>query len=322
MSTFSNYTLPNPFTPLAFLPPELAKSSQLATFLQMIAFGVFLLDIFTNIGSDYEIIVRHKVKLPTLVYFISRLSTMAWVITATIIMGMWYPYPEESDYCNADTQWTKFKGGADINCVQAGTVTTSLISSLRVRAIYNEKKPVQRFFLTMWIFNVMGDALSFLVITMGQSPSIPIKICAFIAVRRKLIAIAFFMRLLHDSLVFFAISYRLWRLSEVIQDYRDRDPENKRLWDRICSMLFSGNNMPPFSRLLLKDGQLYYLISTLSIVAVVVLVFMPGVDDNYLAFALNSNLGLFNCMAGYVFRDVKLGRIREETISDSYQANH
>ncbi|THU76344.1 hypothetical protein K435DRAFT_705004, partial [Dendrothele bispora CBS 962.96] len=196
MNTFSNSTLPNPFTPLALLPPELVNSLQLVIFLQMTVFGVFLLDIFTNIGSDYEIVVRHKVKLPTLVYFISRLSTMAWVITATIIMG-----------------------GADINCVQAGTVmkitmflvkvTTSLISSLRVRAIYNEKKPVQRFFLTMWIFNVVGDALSFLVITMGQSPSIPIKICAFIAVRRKLIAIAFFMRLLHDSLVFFAISYRL-----------------------------------------------------------------------------------------------------------------
>ncbi|THV03089.1 hypothetical protein K435DRAFT_716076 [Dendrothele bispora CBS 962.96] len=308
MSTFSNSTLPNPFTPLAFLPPELSNSLQIATFLQMIAFGVFLSDIFTNLGKDYEITVKHKVgrRLPTFVYFMSRLSTIALMVTTTIIMG-----------------------GADINCIQAGIVmkitmfmtkvTTSLLSFLRVRAIY-EKKLVRNFFLVIWIINVVGDALSFLVMSTARFPSIPIKICTFTGVHRELIAVAFFVRLLHDTLIFFAISYRLWRLSEALQPYQDRDSGAKQFWDRI-RMFFAGHNMPPFSRLLLKDGQLYYLISTLSIVIVVILVFIPTVDDYYLAFALTSYLAVFNCMAGHVFRDVKLGRIREKVLSDSYQAN-
>ncbi|KAK7443784.1 hypothetical protein VKT23_015565 [Stygiomarasmius scandens] len=300
----SNSTLPNPYTPLAFLSPESAQSLRVATYLQMGAFGVFLSDICINLSSDYEILTKRKVGPPTIVYIISRVSTLVFEIMVSLLIG-----------------------GATVDCKSMGIVietamfitkaTTSLLSSLRVRAIYNGTPKVQRSFLLLWLINVAGDCLSFLVVRADQLPNVPIKMCYFVRIHRDLIAVAFFIRLLHDTLVFSAISYRLLTLSPVQERLEGGfNPKVTKIRDQIIEF-FTGSNMPLFSKTLLKDGQLYYLVSTLSIVIVVVLVFVHAVEDNYLVFALTTYVAVFNSMACYVFRHVKLGRIREETISDS-----
>jgi len=136
--------------------------------------------------------------------------------------------------------------------------TTSLLSFLRVWAIYDGKKRVQYFFLGLWLCNVGGDSVTFLVIRGEQIHFIPIKVCIFGPLRRIYIAIAFFVRLLHDTLVFLAISYRLSSLSRVTEDLQRNFGVVEKGRNGIFAF-FSGNNMPLFSRAFLKDGQIYYL---------------------------------------------------------------
>ena len=81
--------LPNPFTPLAFLPPPLANQLEASRYLFAATVGVrsnrhlpgridlhlaqaYVWDIGLNLGNDYTLLFKHRVRFPTIVYFMSR----------------------------------------------------------------------------------------------------------------------------------------------------------------------------------------------------------------------------------------------------------
>ncbi|KAF7335968.1 hypothetical protein MSAN_02310300 [Mycena sanguinolenta] len=69
----SNATqLPNPFTPLAFLPPDLATQFEVSRYLYAATLGAYVWDIGLNVGDEYALLFKHKVNFPTIVYFFSR----------------------------------------------------------------------------------------------------------------------------------------------------------------------------------------------------------------------------------------------------------
>ncbi|KAF7336007.1 hypothetical protein MSAN_02314400 [Mycena sanguinolenta] len=73
--------LPNPFTPLAFLPPALASQLEVSRYLIAATLGAYVWDIGLNLGNDYALLFKHKVRFPTMVYFFSRASTLALILT-------------------------------------------------------------------------------------------------------------------------------------------------------------------------------------------------------------------------------------------------
>jgi hypothetical protein len=115
----------NPYTPIALLPPNVAREAQNTVYVQIGTLGVcilfslcisqvdilwnlkndfysflqmFLWDILTNLRGDYQIITmgpssttgRSKIGLPIIVYFFSRMTTLASQLSSTLLM---------SEYC-------------------------------------------------------------------------------------------------------------------------------------------------------------------------------------------------------------------------------
>ncbi|KAF9455547.1 hypothetical protein BDZ94DRAFT_1316123 [Collybia nuda] len=64
----------NPFTPMAFLSPELAYEKAITTYISIGMLGVLSWDILVHLGADYELLKRHRVGVPTLAYHLSRSS--------------------------------------------------------------------------------------------------------------------------------------------------------------------------------------------------------------------------------------------------------
>jgi len=82
--------LPNPFTPLAFLPPDIAFQITIASYILVGTLGVsstllgisqynlihlnqvLVWDILNNIGGDFKLLFKHRISLPTIAYFLSR----------------------------------------------------------------------------------------------------------------------------------------------------------------------------------------------------------------------------------------------------------
>lgn len=78
----------NPYTPLAFLPPDLASQFEVSRYIYAVTLGVshrparfetwlswpqgYLWDIAVNFNNDYKLIFVHTIRLPTVVYYLSR----------------------------------------------------------------------------------------------------------------------------------------------------------------------------------------------------------------------------------------------------------
>ncbi|KAJ6461009.1 hypothetical protein C8R45DRAFT_1028964 [Mycena sanguinolenta] len=58
--------LPNPFTPLAFLPPALASQVEVSRYLYAATLGAYVWDIALNLGNDYRLLLKHRVGFPTI----------------------------------------------------------------------------------------------------------------------------------------------------------------------------------------------------------------------------------------------------------------
>ncbi|KAF7336002.1 hypothetical protein MSAN_02313900 [Mycena sanguinolenta] len=72
--------LPNPFTPLAFLPPALASEFEVSRYLYAATLGAYVWDIGLNLGNDYTLLFKHKIRFPTIVYFLSRVFTLGFIL--------------------------------------------------------------------------------------------------------------------------------------------------------------------------------------------------------------------------------------------------
>ncbi|KAF7374697.1 hypothetical protein MSAN_00354700 [Mycena sanguinolenta] len=76
--------LPNPFTPLAFLPPALASQFEVSRYVSGATLGAYVWDIGLNLGNDYDLLFKHRIRFPTIVYFLSRASTLAYILACFI----------------------------------------------------------------------------------------------------------------------------------------------------------------------------------------------------------------------------------------------
>ncbi|THV02308.1 hypothetical protein K435DRAFT_565226, partial [Dendrothele bispora CBS 962.96] len=281
----------NPLTPLALLPPSLAYDVQTTSYILVGIVGMFTWDLLTNLEGDYRLLTKFKVGLPTLTYFLSSIREMKLQrLTLHLEAGA-------TVNCHTTTEFVKA-------FFFAGIGTTTLLFYLRVRAIYNDNKVVRLLFLFLWLANLCIHSLDFLFVN-GVHLG-PTDMCIFTDLKRVYAIVTATSIVIYDTMVFLAISYRLWRNS-VLNMEEGVQSERGLAFDRTrTTSFFSGRGLPAFSKTLLQEGQVYYLISFFAALLVVVMLVLPGISDYYHVIMISPHIALVNSMACRVFRNVKL----------------
>jgi hypothetical protein len=129
-----------------------------------------------------------------------------------------------------------------------GTSGSALLWLFRLRAIYGGNRIVTFIFGSLWLALVGASVtlpIAGVITTSLENPP------GCLVVRSKKYDGAFGIILtVYDTLVFLAISYRLASIFP--------KTEQQTQWEQIKA-LFSGSNLPAFSKTLFTDGQMYYL---------------------------------------------------------------
>ncbi|EGO01350.1 hypothetical protein SERLA73DRAFT_167446 [Serpula lacrymans var. lacrymans S7.3] len=272
----------NPYTPMAFLPPDLAFQEQTSSYVLVGAAGAMVWDILTNINSDYKLLFKQRIGLPTIVYFISRIAALFYVLISTIFDSA--PVGRCSIYQGA------------INVSYPITVpATSLLFFFRIRAIFTGNNYIISFFFALWLA-VLGGSLTLLKGVRASTIG-PTQYCIN-SVIEPYVGATVIMPLVHDTLVFLAISWCLVSNSHINYNATSR-------WKAL-----SGHYLPNFSKSLLRDGQLYYLITVGGNLLTTIMVFVPSVSVPYRTMFTVPNVMLTNAMACHVFRSTKIDLIR------------
>ncbi|EMD35665.1 hypothetical protein CERSUDRAFT_96777 [Gelatoporia subvermispora B] len=287
--------LPNLFTPMAFLPPDIAYQTTIGSYILIGSLGAFVWDLLTNLQNDYKLLFKCRIGLPTAVYFLSRVSSLFYVLASTIfetapigrcallekIVDIMYPISVSS---------------------------TCLLFFFRIRAVFDRSNIIVALFFVVWL-SVVGGTLT--IVTAVKSINIgPTNYCLNASLKSYASA-AGITPLIHDTLVFVAISLRLLMNSRV--DWR-------RDWKLQARAFVTGEYLPVFSRALLQDGQLYFMFTVGSNLLTVAMVYATGVPVTYRTMFTVPNIMLTNSMSCRVFRNTKFGLFRD--ISMSTMATH
>ncbi|KAL4245209.1 hypothetical protein ABKN59_010260 [Abortiporus biennis] len=117
----TNTTLPNPLTPLAFLPPDIAHQVQVAQLLVMAVIGAWMWDYLMFLYEEYSMFIKHKLALPDVVYALSRIVAISYIAMLIIYAGG----PIAHNNCNEVDKAAAWTGVITIT----GRLTKALIQS-------------------------------------------------------------------------------------------------------------------------------------------------------------------------------------------------
>ncbi|THU98148.1 hypothetical protein K435DRAFT_38204 [Dendrothele bispora CBS 962.96] len=282
--------LPNPTTPLAFIPQPIADTIQLAIYVSIGSTAMFVWDILINISKDWRLITQHDITLPTIVYFTSRFCTLGTLLAITIFFTA-----RLSDCQAAVIVLEAFFFSA--------MAATTLLFFFRIRAIYSQNRWVVAAFFLLWLANLGCSTTDFFL---GNGFHIgPTKYCVILEVKIAYALIPAVAVLVHDTIIFTAISLKLYAQSKIGVN---RKGESRA---ELAKDLISGRKLPKFSRAILLDGQVYYMISFLTTTVVIIMLVIPSLPLAYHLMMIGPHIAVVNAMACYVYRSVRFGIIKE-----------
>ncbi|KAJ7301416.1 hypothetical protein DFH08DRAFT_103031 [Mycena albidolilacea] len=281
-------TLPNAFTPLAFLPPALAGQFEVSRYIFAATLGAYLWDIGLNLGNDYKLLFEHRVRFPTIVYFLSRIFTLSYIITPFV-----FQVSNVAD-CSA------LMVGVGV-CNVLAQSATAMLFFLRVTAIWYPSKVAYVVFLLLWL-GVTGAAVTVPAGIRGAHIATTMQ-CINTVVPDSTEATAI-MGLINDSAVFLAINYRILGYTLVSESFKS-----------IVVTFFGGGHLSRLSRALVQSGQHFYLVAVCGNIVILVLVKVPGVPPTYRGMLTIPSISLVNAMACLVFRKIKFGLITTDGTS-------
>ncbi|PPQ98316.1 hypothetical protein CVT26_013635 [Gymnopilus dilepis] len=279
--------VPNPFTPMAFLPPDVAYESTIMAYVAVGSLSALIWDILTNLKTDYQMISRGSIRLPLVTYIVSRLGTLGCILGIAIM--------RTAPIGDCSHLW-------GLQILYVFSIPPSLLLFFfRIRALYFNNRYVQIFFFTMWLAVLGVDSLPAVAASAGylgntnycingRPPSYIFAVCT--------------VHLVNDVLVFLATSWKLMQMTHTEQNVRNG----------VRVMLF-GDYLPAFSRSILKDGQLYFLTTIGLNLVTNVLFFIPSVPLGYRSLTGVPCTVLMNSMSCYVFRKIQPGVHKETTAS-------
>ncbi|KAJ6464822.1 hypothetical protein DFH09DRAFT_1225893 [Mycena vulgaris] len=282
MAAFNLTDLPNPFTPMAFLPPVVAYQSQISAYVLIGTLGGFIWDVLCNTLNDYKLLFDYRLGVGTASYFVSRIATLLYILSSTMLQT----YPAGS--CLHLAKFT------DVSCAIA-LAANSLLFFLRARAIFNRNKYLVLFFLLLWL-TVAGTAIIpalpgvMTIANVGTT-----KYCMYIAAKTYT-GLFTIPPVINDTVIFVAISWRMFSSSHVNNGFKGN-----------FRALMSGEYLPGFSKAVLKDGQLYYLITVAANIPAAIMTYHASLAVAYRTMFFVCTVMITNCMACHVFRNTKFG---------------
>ncbi|KAF7328606.1 hypothetical protein MSAN_02478400 [Mycena sanguinolenta] len=280
--------LPNPFTPLAFLPPDLASQFEVTRYVFAATLGAYTWDIGLNLGDDYTLLFKRRVHFPTIVYFLSRAFTLAYILACFI--GAVAPVKN----CNAGMV------ALDI-CLVLSQTSTALLFFFRVTAVWHPNKIAYAVFFILWL-GILGAGITDPVGVRGAHIG-PTMQCITTTVP-KTAELTVILPLIYDTAVFLAINYRILAHTMVADSSMSR-----------LRVVLGGKGLSIVSQALLETGQLFYLIAVLAYLVVLVLLKLPQLSSVYHTMLAIPTIALGNAMACLVFRRIKLGLISPDGTS-------
>ncbi|THU86647.1 hypothetical protein K435DRAFT_624622, partial [Dendrothele bispora CBS 962.96] len=256
-------------------------------------YQVIIYDMLNNLEDELELIFKQRIKFPTVVYTIARLSCLGFVlINTTYVLG---EIRRLFIYAAPGHIFIVTLFIIEINSI-------ALLFFLRARAIFHDVPRMQMFLACLWTLVFGSSILNFFVAHVTHSLVEP-KVCAQENIESFYSMVSIGTLLVFDTVVYIAISYRLF---QIFLFHEKGEP----VFQRTC-ILLNGTALPTFSRSLFRDGQLYYLISLLTGSTVLVMFIVPSLHLQYKVIFMPLHITFTNVIACWVFRNVKLGRIRE-----------
>ncbi|KAJ6450769.1 hypothetical protein C8R45DRAFT_1127476 [Mycena sanguinolenta] len=278
----------NPTTPLAFLPPALTDQFEQMRYLFAATLGAYAWDIGVNLGNDYSLLFKHRVRSPTIVYFLSRVFTLAYILACFV-------------YAVAPVEnCTALALGYSI-CSVLSQTATAMLFFLRVTAIWQPSKIAFAVFSILWIA-VLGAGTTIPLGIRGAHIG-PTAQCINTVVPAYT-EVAVIMPLINDTAIFLAITCRILAQAIVADSFVAR-----------LRVFFDGTGLSILSQALLQSGQHFYLIAVATHITLLVLLKLPQLTPiDHGIFAIPA-LALINAMACLVFRRIKFGLISADGIS-------
>ncbi|KAJ7649157.1 hypothetical protein B0H17DRAFT_958693 [Mycena rosella] len=266
---------------LSFLPPELAKQLQIAAYICVGTVAVSVWDILNNVTVEYRLFTSTKFGFPAVAYLLARLTSLEYQVHSSRA----YPLGR----CGVAHRVIE-------SFYPVALSSTCLLFFFRVRAVYARSRIVTAIFGVLWLA-VLGTAMT---IPFGGDaiPIGPTPYCLISATVAPYAGACATMASVYDTAIFIAISYRLVTNTYPVHTHKE-----------LLKALLSGAYLPSFSKSLFVDGQVYYMISVISMV--VTLVVYANVSPVYPGFLALPNLMLTSAMACRVYRNTKLGLLRE-----------
>ena len=143
--------------------------------------------------------------------------------------------------------------GVGISWVLAST-STAMLFFLRVRALYWDNFAVKGFFTLLWL-SVVGGAVTVPVALSASGRRLVHYVpgesyCLDTGTYPGYAGLSMIMPAIYDTLVFLAISYRLFPSYTINRNVA---------WIERIKLFFTGHDLPGLSKALLQGGQQYYL---------------------------------------------------------------
>ncbi|KAF7335960.1 hypothetical protein MSAN_02309400 [Mycena sanguinolenta] len=281
-----NYPTPSP--PSLFLPPTLASQFAVSQYLYAATLGAYIWDIGLNLGNDYALLFKHRVHFPTIVYFLSRAVTFAFILTSFV-----YEVAPVKNCQALALGWSI--------CIILSQTTTRMLFYLRVTAVWHPSKIVYVVFSILLIAVPSASLTAPLGIRAAHIG--PTKQCITTAVPAN-IEVSAIMPLINDTAIFLAISYRILAHTIVVGSSTSR-----------LRVFFGGRGLSTLSQALLQSGQHFYFVAVAANVTLLVLVKLPQLPPVYKSMLTIPAAALVNTMACLVFRKIKFGLMSSDVVS-------
>ncbi|KAF8893057.1 hypothetical protein BD779DRAFT_1798427 [Infundibulicybe gibba] len=251
--------LPNPETPLAFLPKSTAYQYEVSRHVYLATIGAFIWDILTHLPEEWKLLFSYKITLPTVVYFISRIASLAFITTSTV-------FQISTVHSCHDLQvaigW----------CLCLAISSTSFLFFLRARAIFDRRTLPVAVFFTSWL-GVFGSTLIVPFAIDGEHIGTT-QYCINTAVK-PFSSAAIAISSINDALVLVAVSWRITISMTSEETFRGR-----------VNVLLGRGGLPALSQAVLQAGQQYYFITVGSNILTLVMIIIPTIPPSTMPYLL------------------------------------
>ncbi|KAK7031283.1 hypothetical protein VNI00_013536 [Paramarasmius palmivorus] len=262
--------------------------------------GMFLWDLVTHLGDEYELFLKQRVSFPTIVYF--------W---CSLVIGVIFFATTLEENCFFMTK-------ALILGFTSVTTSTSLLLLLCVRAFYmHKKKVILAFFISFFL--VTGMSLTSVVLGVGENIALSGGAVTYCNATEEesdvsLAQASLAVWLGNNIAIFLAVAIRLMP---------NKDEGEASAWYKFTNfrVLLRGEHLPELSRALWWDCQKYIVVFTFTSV-VVLGVFLTEILPDFYGFVLiGPHIAIQNCMISSLIRNVRAASLNPNRNMNIFPAN-